>query len=263
MKVVRRILVMASMACMVAVSSAGAGSEERGGGGDAQQFIVTSTLDGKKVLPHRIRWRAYPKLPSAQIARVVFLIDGKVRWIERSPAPYTYGFDSNWLVTTWLSPGSHRFTVRAVDTVRAKTKGGRTAERTTIARVLPAPTPPASLANTRWTRTLQLGPTTPAGKWDLSINKVGWKIRDPGGHHSLIDVVYLSGGRLQARGGIYTRLENSHEGNGWCLHTNARVDYRWAVSADTLTLTLAGPDRCGKGKDGQHFVWAGPWTKVG
>ena len=239
------------MACMVAVSSAGADFEA-----EPKQFKVTSTLDGKRVLPHRIHWLGRPNLPASKVAEVRFLIDGKVRWFERNP-PYAYGGDSNWLVTSWLSPGSHRFTVRA------KMEGGSTAERTTIARVLPAPTPPAALANTRWTRTLKLGPTTPAGKWDLTINQVGWKIRDPGGHHSLIDVAYFADGRLQARGGIYTRPENAHEGNGWCLDTNAPVDYRWAVSADTLTLTLAGPDRCGKGKDGQHFVWAGPWTKVG
>jgi hypothetical protein len=40
-----------------------------------------SSLDGKKVLPPRTRWIAYPKPASAQIEEVDFLIDGKVRWI--------------------------------------------------------------------------------------------------------------------------------------------------------------------------------------
>jgi hypothetical protein len=70
-----------------------------------------STLDNKNVLSHRIRWIAYPK-PLREVGKVDFLIDGKVRWIERN-TPYVYGDDSNWLVTSWLSPGRHRFTVRA------------------------------------------------------------------------------------------------------------------------------------------------------
>ena len=250
-------LALLGVACLIAVSSAAA----RSGAGDARPFVVTSTLDGKKVLPHRIRWLAYPKLPRSEVAQVTFLIDGKVRWIELK-SPYTYGGHEtsaggtvefrNWLVTSWLSPGRHRFTVRA------KAKGGSTAQRTTIARVLPAPAPPAELAGT-WKRDV----AGFGGTWVLTVNKVGWKIRDPFGTGNLIDVAYLSDGRLQARGGIWTRPRNKQEGNGWCRGTNAPVNYRWAVSANTLTLTLDGPDHCGKGREAQHFVWAGAWTKVG
>jgi hypothetical protein len=246
--------VVGLLVCAIAVSSALAASE-------AKRFTVTSTLDGKKVLPHRIRWLAYPKLPRSEVTQVAFLIDGKVRWIELKP-PYTYGGDErsgggtvlfrNWLVTSWLSPGRHRFTVRA------KAKGGSTAQRTTIARVLPAPAPPAELAGT-WKRDV----AGFGGTWVLTVNKVGWRFRDPFGTGSLIDVAYLSDGRLQARGGIWTKPHNRQEGNGWCEGTNAPVNYRWAVSANTLTLTLNGRDRCGKGREAQHFVWAGAWTKVG
>ncbi len=104
--------------CLVAVASAAA----RSGAGDAEPFVVGSTLDGKNVLPHRIRWVGRPKLPASQISKVEFIIDGKVRWVEQNP-PYTYGDDSNWLVTSWLSPGRHRFTVRA------KTRDGRCISR--------------------------------------------------------------------------------------------------------------------------------------
>src|SRR6185437_1520762 len=88
-------------------------------------FKVTSTLDGKTVLPHRIRWLAFPKLPLTKVQRVDFLIDGgKPRWVEQNP-PYVYGEDEGglhkgYLVTSWLTPGRHRFTVRATIT------GGRT-----------------------------------------------------------------------------------------------------------------------------------------
>ena len=49
-------------------------------------FAVTSSLDGKTVLPLRTRWLAYPKLPAAKIQEVDFLIDGKLRWIEHQRA---------------------------------------------------------------------------------------------------------------------------------------------------------------------------------
>lgn len=243
-----RVASVVLLAFVVAASSAAA----RSGAGDAQPFIVTSTLDGRKVLPHRIRWLGRPNLAASKVSEVRFLIDGKTRWIERNP-PYTYGDDGNWLVTSWLSPGRHRFTVRA------KAKGGRAAQRTTIAQVLPAPAPPAELAGT-WKRTL----TGFGGTWVLTVDKVGWKIRDPFGTGNLIDVAYLSGGRLQARGGIWTRPHSDQEGNGWCEDRNAPVDYRWAVSGSTLTLTLDGLDRCvSQGREAQHVVWAGAWTKGG
>ncbi len=247
-----RVASVVLLAFAIAVSSAAA----RSGAGDAQQFKVTSTLDGKKVLPHRIRWLGRPNLPASKVSEVRFLIDGKTRWIEHNP-PYTYGDDTNWLVTSWLSPGSHHFTVRA------KAKGGNTAQRTTIARVLPAPAPPAELAGS-WKRTVTTAQAggAPAGTWELSIGKAGWKIRDPLGTGNFIDVAYLSAGRLQARGGIWTKPHNPYEGNGWCEDSNAPVDYRWTVSTGILTLALSGPDRCGKRNDKQHFIWAGAWTKV-
>jgi hypothetical protein len=113
-------------------------------------FAVTSSLDGKKVLPLRSRWLAYPKLPAAQIKEVDFLIDGKLRWIEHD-APYNYGSDDlhghlGYLITTWLTPGRHTFTARAID------KQGRKATDTVVARVLPAPEPPSELHEKVWKR---------------------------------------------------------------------------------------------------------------
>lgn len=241
-----QLVALLSLACVAAVPSALAGT-------DTQRFKVTSTLHGKNVLRHRIRWLGRPNLPASKVSEVRFLIDGKTRWIERNP-PYTYGDDGNWLVTSWLSPGRHSFTVRA------KAKAGGTAQRTTIAQVLPAPAPPAELAGS-WQRAIPDFGT--GGTWVLTVNKVGWKIRDPFHTGRLVDVAYLSSGRLQVRGGIWTRPHSNQEGNGWCEETNAPVNYRWAVSATTLTLTLDGPDRCGKGTGAQHFFLGGAWTKAG
>ena len=52
------------VACLVAVSFAAA----RSGAETTQQFVLTSTLDGKTVLPHRMVWRGIPKLPAAQVS---------------------------------------------------------------------------------------------------------------------------------------------------------------------------------------------------
>jgi hypothetical protein len=116
-------------------------------------FKVTSTLDGKTALPHRIHWIAYPRLPKTTKVKVEFLIDGKVLWAERD-VPYTYSEDRGYLVTSWLAPGKHRFTVRATvvrvgDTI---VKNGQVAEDTVVASVPRAPDPPAALAGT-WQRT--------------------------------------------------------------------------------------------------------------
>jgi hypothetical protein len=242
-------LAVVSLACVVAVSSALASRE-------AQPFKVSSTLDGKRVLPHRILWLAFPKPRTVDVTEVEFLIDGKVRWVERI-RPFCYGCQSgdNYLVTSWLAPGRHRFAARAT------AADGRKATDTAVARVLPAPSPPAELAGrTRWERAVTQAEAGdgPAGTWKILIDKVGWSIRDPRGGRNLIDVAYLSPRLLEARGGIWTRPRTDQEGNGWCEETNEPVRYRWSVDGDMLTLRLAGRKRC----DGQSGVWGGSWTRV-
>src|SRR5207244_6572195 len=104
----KRLLALVLLAGVVAVSSALARRNDT-------SFTVTSSLDGKTVLPVRSHWVVDPKLdPSqGQVAEVDYLIDGYHAWTEHS-APYSYGADGNWLVTSILKPGLHTFTVRAV-----------------------------------------------------------------------------------------------------------------------------------------------------
>lgn len=242
-----RFTVLVSLAGAIAASPALAGTS-------GAAFKVTSTLDGKTVLPHRIHWLASTKLPHAKVAEVLFLIDGKVGWVEHNP-PYTYGDDGNWLVTSFLSPGKHHFKV-----IVTASDGSHVSDQT-VARVLPAAAPPAALTGT-WQRTLTAAEAgkQPTGTWTLMIDKVGWRITVPPGGANLIDVAYLSSDVLESRGGIWTKprpTDNPYEGNGWCENTNQPVRYRWAVTADNLTLNLAGPSRC----DGESQIWAGTWTR--
>jgi hypothetical protein len=243
----------APLCVSVAVAALGLGA-----GAHATKPAISSSLDGKRVLPHRIHWLAFPTAPAADVREVDFLVDGHLVWIEHHP-PYTYGLDGNWLVTSWLRPGLHRFTVTLVTT------DGRHASDTVTARTLPAPRPPAPLVG-GWERTVtkaEAGSQTPAGTWMLRVDASGWHITDPVGGENWIDVAYLGVGRLQARGGIWATPIESKGGNGWCEDTNASVDYAWSLSGETLTITLVGADRCGDPHNKQHFIWAGNWTKVG
>ncbi len=76
-------------------------------------FTIRSSLDGKTVLPHRIRWLAYPSAP-VHFPGVEFLIDGKLVFDNRLE-PYAFGADgrdeatgtvkTGYLVTSWLFTG--------------------------------------------------------------------------------------------------------------------------------------------------------------
>jgi hypothetical protein len=234
----------------------------------AQPFKVTSSIDGKKVLPLRIRWLAYPKVPTAQISNVDFLIDGKLRCIERY-SPYNYGSDDfhghlGYLVTTWLSPGRHRFTARAVLT------NGRKASHTVVARVLPAPEPPASLAR-RWQRRVAAKDipdnAVPFGRWELIFDRVGaWNL-DPVGT-GIVQHVNVRGDTIRIDAAVWmTPYINGHGKLNRYGHRDIgagfREDgppgsYRWSISGDRLTLSAVNerwrPRRA---------VWAGVWTRVG
>ena len=215
---------------------------------------VRTTLDGKKVLPHRIHWVARTSLPESKIRTVTFLIDGKVRWIEHR-APYTYGDDGNWLVTSWLRPGTHRFTARVTAT------DGRREVATTRARVVPALAPPSELNDSNWTRvyTETEAGDAPAGPWTLTIDATGWRIKDPNGEGAFIDVTYLGTGLLETRSGIWTRPHNPYEGQAWCEDTNAPVRFTWKVDGKSLTLAFVAPSRC----DGFGPFMSKTWSRAG
>jgi hypothetical protein len=251
---------VASTGATAASSSAQAGAK----------LTVTSSLDGMTTLPSSIRWTATPKPSSAAISEVDFLIDGKVIWIEHI-APYVFGGDDNganrgYLVTTWLSPGAHRFTVRATGT------GGTTATKTVTARVHAAPQPPAALRGT-WTRTVTPADLTrarpehipPTGQWELVFDKVGaWEL-DPVGSGRIYQYA-VKGGTMEVEapiqeapitdttGGI-SRYGHHGLGSNDCNASGPFGSYRWSVSAKTLTLTPIQegcPDR--------EDVFAGQWT---
>lgn len=228
-------------------------------------FKVTSTLDGKTVLPYRTRWLAYPKLPASRVAEVAFLIDGKVRWIEHE-APYTFGEDGGYLITTWLRAGVHRFTTRVTDS------RGRRANDNVVARVRAPLSPPGPLGH-RWKRTLTsadqdksgIGDPPPKGHWEIVIDQVGiWEL-DPHGSGTITQ--YLArGDRLD----VYAPIQLAPDGVGIARYGHSRIggfecspsgpfgSYRWSIAGAKLRLA-AGKEGCG----GRRAILEGTWTRVG
>ena len=245
-------------------------------------FKVSSTLDGKTVLPHRIHWLGYPSLAHAKVAKVEFLIDGRLAWVEHT-APYVYGSDENgrregYLVTSWLSPGKHRFVVRATAT------DGTTATDTVVARVLPAPAPPAALSGT-WQRTIDAAgvpkpgsagnPTSTlvaSGRWAITFEKrwvhdlapgkfVYPQSNSTGTGFVFLDDYTATATRINVAGEVifHQLSDRLAEGGWWCYPNGPGATYNWSVSGDTLTLTpVGGRDACAV----RGFVWSGQWTRV-
>ena len=232
---------------------------------------VRSSLDGKSTLPYRIAWNAYPSAPSSRIKEVDFLVDSKVRWIEHHP-PYSYA-DGDGFVTTWLSLGTHRFAVVAVET-----NGARSSD-TVVATVLAAPSPPAGLTGS-WHRTVDTsslhnppGILNPSGTYTLTFDPRSIRAHFPGrfvpgtgpnssvhnGHGWIIDAygVY-SGSTIKIAGAVNYHVlhETDQQGGFWCGPNNRAV-YRWTVNGDTLTLSTVGADRCA----GRKLIWSGDWTR--
>ena len=221
---------------------------------------ISSSLDGKRVLPLRIHWTARPSLPPSSVARVDFLIDGRLGWSEQR-APYFYADDGNWLVTTFLKPGTHRFTVQVT------TATGKQASDTVTARVVPAPAPPASLTG-NWQHTVTSADVAhatssqppPTGHWKLKIDRLGWQMTDPQQGGGAFDVVYLTNGQLQMRPTIEMPPYPNPSNGGFCADTDPLATWTAKTSPNGKTMTLrpVTQDPCGD----RIAILVGTWHRI-
>jgi hypothetical protein len=235
---------------------------------------LRTTIDGKKVLPVRVRWLARPPGKAAGVAEVRFLIDGKLRWTEHAK-PFNYGSDDGhghlgWLVTSFLRAGRHRFTTEA------RLTSGRKLTDTVIARVAEAPAPPPALAG-RWRRTLSaddlkainpaLVGVLPTGTWDRVFDRVGAWDLDPLGTGGIQHVVIHQGtmaldAPVQLGPAVnghtnVSRFGHHDIGTWFCREDGPAGTYTWSVAGDQLTLTPS-IEPCLL----RQAVWAGTWTRV-
>lgn len=241
-------------------------------------FNVASTLDGKRVLPHRIRWVALPALSASRVKEVEFRIDGRLAWSESKP-PYTYADDGGYLVTSFLKPGKHSFAVRVIPSA------GHPATDTVIARVLPAPPVPAALAGT-WRRTITDtsgapspgsagNPTstlTPTGTYRITFDR-RWIHDEFPCTTSPCKYVGSTGAggefdsdwdpratTFHVQGEVTFRIasDTARLAGWWCESGGPSANYTWSVSGNTLTLApVGGHDPCAI----RGFIWSGTWTR--
>jgi hypothetical protein len=233
-------------ACSPAGSSSSAHSAASSPPASASRLTITSTLAGHTSVPHRIFWQATPSVPGADVSEVDFLIDAKVYWVEHS-APYFYGGDDNYLVTSFLTAGPHTFTVKVVTTT------GQTASQTVTATVPVAPAPPAALAGTWWNFQQQPSGNPPTGYWRLVVSQAGWRIYDTAGTGDMLDGVYPSPGQLVFQTGMATghplygtaSQPGGFDLNGWCNNDpGTPVRYHWSITAHDLSLRFEGGQPC-------------------
>jgi hypothetical protein len=223
-----RVLSLVLLTGVVAVSSALASRSD-------SSFTVSSSLDNKAALPVRSHWIAYPKLdPSqGQVTQVDYLIDGYHAWTAHN-APWYYGDNGNWLVTSDLKPGLHAFTVRA------HTADNQVAIDRFHARVDAPPQPPTRLAG-RWARA---GIT-------LLVDRHGWGI----GPNQVVDVQYLPNGNVVLGTLIIDRAEQQP-----ACGPNPRQPYKVTLSTGSKRLQLApiGSDSCRV----RAATFTGAWTRA-
>jgi hypothetical protein len=190
---------------------------------------VSSTLLGLTDLPHRIRWVATPSASESEVTEVDFLVDDQLAHVEHK-APYSYGGDDGWLVTSFLEPGAHTFTTKAV------AADGRTAVETVTAAVMAAPQPPAELAG-RWSRTV-VGDDP--GVWRITINATGWLFDDPHGGGQNQDAAYPAPGKVMIGGSILEPVFGEYDRGGVFCGDEGDPDgaFSYSLSKDGSLLTL-------------------------
>jgi hypothetical protein len=255
------VLLLALLGCSTKSASSSTSSEAtRSPGPTAATATVTSTIDGMSVLPHRVHWEAKPSVRPEAVSEVDFLIDSHVAWTENN-APYSYGADGNWLVTSFLTPGRHQF-----ETLLVTVDGQKVTDK--VAAMVGKATPPPASVSGKWMRNVTSsdiskatsGQPPPAGRWSLTINEVGWKLGDPQGSGGLNDVAYLAPGRLAMRPTIEVPPFPNDGNGGFCHEPDPQ--WRWAYTLSnhdkTMRLTPIGQDPCGD----RAAIYQGNWTRT-
>jgi hypothetical protein len=263
-----RQLVLAS-AALAAISGAGCGSDKEATTNRQTKppspGITSSIRDGVE-LASPVRWQArITGAPASDVVSVRFLIDGKVRHVERE-APYLFAGLGNRLLPGTLKPGSHTF---AVD---AQLAAGRRLTAASTATVVNGAQPVPSEVLGRWKRTItardvqrtesfrkaEYGEPLPVGTWKMRIGSDGAAgYVDPTPAHDLTvgQVRFEAGGRLVV-GNEVPNFPHASEG-GFCPDTVGVGTYRWSIRRGALVVHVVGDHQCAD----RNSFWNGTFTR--
>jgi hypothetical protein len=231
----------------------------------ANMSIASSIAEGA-TLTQPVGWEArMSDVPVRDIVKVRFLIDGRLRHVERK-TPYVFAGLGNRLLPGTLGPGSHTF---AVD---AQLRSGRrltTASTANVSRSAQGVPPevigrwirtvtPAAVRRTARFRIGVYGEALPVGTWKLEITADGVaRYTDPTASHgvSVGQVRFARGGPLVV-GNEIPNFPNAAEG-GFCPDTVEAGTYRWRVQRGALVISVVRDHQCAD----RNSFWSGPFTR--
>jgi hypothetical protein len=235
-------------------------------GSSRPQKEITSSIPEGAELTAPLRWQAHLKgLTPADVSEVRFLIDGKVKHVEREE-PYEFAGANNLLLPGTLGPGSHTFAVDA-----ALAGGGRLTAAST-AKVSPRAEPIPAAAVGRWTRTVdkadvartdgfrnpEYGEALPVGRWTVKVGADGVaRYTDPFQRSDSLtvgQVRFAPGGRLI----VGNEIPNAGGEGGFCPDTVGTGAYRWLVSGDKLAVEAVDDRECAD----RNSFWNGTFTRM-
>jgi len=227
---------------------------------------VSSSIAEGAELAGPVRWEArVTGVPAGGVVSVRFLIDGKVRHLERE-TPYLFAGRGNLLLPGTLGPGTHVF---AVDVKLAD--GSRLTAASTAVVSKQAPSIPRQVLG-RWTRTVTAAEVTrtgsfrnpadgvplPAGTWQLRIGADGAaRYTDPTPAHELTagQVRFEPGGRLVV-GNEIPNFPHASKG-GFCGDTVGAGIYRWSLHGGALIVRAVNDHQCAD----RNSFWNGTFTR--
>ncbi len=224
--------------------------------------VLSSISDGA-VLSNALQWTARPvKVARANVARVEFVIDGRVRWTERH-APFAFNGDGGELFPWVLGRGAHRLAVRVVT---SSGQQATTAAGVTVSVPVSVPTQlvgtytrSVSPADVRRTRSLRHEPADlvlPPGVWRLRIALSGViTFDDPRGAGGSEAFSATPGGTITLGGPANWLLPKDRQGSFCGVEPIGA--YSWTAHAGMLTLTPRR-DRCAD----RNSMFAGNWKRT-
>ena len=231
--------------------------------GAPEPLRVVSSISNGAVLSSAVSWTGTPAgVPSSQVDRVAFVIDGRIRWTEHN-APFVFNGDGSELFPWILGAGAHRLAVRVVTRTGASAS---TSAAVSVAASVPVPpdllgtfTRRVTIADVQRTAAFRhepAGQVLPVGIWRIRIARDGViTFDDPRGGGGNEAFTATPGGMLALQGPANWILPPSRQG-GFCA-TEPLAGYAWFAGPRTLVLKSLR-DRCAD----RNSMFTGDWRRT-